>query len=310
MWLFPTKQVKAKVKTMSKYTTQVRYICEIEAGLTESVGYSRVNEILEQSWDKIFDFDFPMYDDSYRAILCKKILKHYYTREIGLETVGLWKLKLDTRMNEIMPYFNQMYQSAMIEFNPMYDYDLTTEHRGSGIKSDNTKGDVVRTGNENNSVSNSGSYKRNDKGDGTSENANIRTDNGKENSKNIRKHSETPSGGLEGVESGEYLTDATITSNENNRQDISAENVNTKDNYTSQSEASNSNIEIGDKNRNENEIRTESKVVNSIDDYITKIVGKSAGTSYSKLLKEFRQTFLNIDMMIIEELSDLFLNLW
>ena len=30
----------------------------------------------------------------------------------------------------------------------------------------------------------------------------------------------------------------------------------------------------------------------------------------AKLLKEFRDTFLNIDMDVINSLSDLFLNLW
>ena len=32
--------------------------------------------------------------------------------------------------------------------------------------------------------------------------------------------------------------------------------------------------------------------------------------SYAKMLKEFRETFLNIDMMVIESLSDLFFGLW
>lgn len=48
----------------------------------------------------------------------------------------------------------------------------------------------------------------------------------------------------------------------------------------------------------------------STDEYIDHIVGKQGVGSYSKYLKEFRETFLNIDMMIINELSDLFMNLW
>ena len=112
---------------MSKYTTEVRYICETNAGLKESKGYKSVAEVIANSRTKIFDFDYPIYDESYRSVLETKILKHYYTREIGLETVGLWKLKLDTKMNEIMPYYNQLYKSALIEFNPMYTTDLYKE---------------------------------------------------------------------------------------------------------------------------------------------------------------------------------------
>ena len=117
---------------MSTYTTEVRFICENSAGLTESADYLSVSEILDKARNKIFDFDFPIFDESYRNVLEDKILKHYYTREIGLETVGLWKLKLDTKMNEIMPYYNQLYKSAVLEFNPLYDVDYTRTHEGSG----------------------------------------------------------------------------------------------------------------------------------------------------------------------------------
>ena len=40
------------------------------------------------------------------------------------------------------------------------------------------------------------------------------------------------------------------------------------------------------------------------------VIGKTGGTSYSRLLAEYRETFLNIDMLIIEDLSDLFMQLW
>ena len=93
---------------MSKFTTQVRFICEINADLTESVGFNNVEEVLNKSWNKIFS-DFPIFDEQYRAELCKKILRHYYTREICCETVGRWKLFLSDKMKNIMPYYNQLY---------------------------------------------------------------------------------------------------------------------------------------------------------------------------------------------------------
>ncbi len=114
---------------MSKYTTEVRFICEQFSGLSESAEYSDVEQVIKKCLPKVFDFQFPIFDESYRSIIETKILRHYYTREIGLETVGLWKLKLNTKLNEIMPYYNKLYKSELIEFNPLYDVELTRERK-------------------------------------------------------------------------------------------------------------------------------------------------------------------------------------
>ena len=91
---------------MSKYTTQVRDICnEIllrDEPITMPKQNMSVDEILRKTWDKIFDL-FAFWRPEVRGIFCMDILRHYYTREIGFETVGLWKLKLNTKMKEIMP---------------------------------------------------------------------------------------------------------------------------------------------------------------------------------------------------------------
>ena len=235
---------------MSKYTTQVRFICETVSGLTESVGYTGINEVIEGAIPKIFDFEFPLYDDSYRNVLCGKILRHYYTREIGAETVGLWKLWVGTRLNEIMPYYNQLYKSAMIEFNPMYDVDLTTKHERSNDGVTNSKNNYVHD------------------------------ENGTDGNVTRDAFSETPQGSLDNVENMTYLTNARKISNE------------------------------GTNTRNYNGNNNGETAITSFEDYTQTIVGKNGGASYSKRLKEFRETFLNIDMMIIDELSDLFINLW
>lgn len=94
---------------MSKYTTEVRFICENSAGLSKSEDADNVDSILDKCWNKVFNFDFPIFDENYRQVLCRKILKHYYTREIAHETVGRWKLALNAKLNEIMPYYNHKY---------------------------------------------------------------------------------------------------------------------------------------------------------------------------------------------------------
>lgn len=49
-----------------------------------------------------------------REQLNQKLLNHYKYREIGFETVGRFLDELEIAMNEIMPYYNQLYKSVQI----------------------------------------------------------------------------------------------------------------------------------------------------------------------------------------------------
>ena len=65
--------------------------------------------------DNDFDFglnDYPIWNETYREILNKKILNHYYENEIGFETANLFKFYLNNRMAEIMPYYNKIYNGV------------------------------------------------------------------------------------------------------------------------------------------------------------------------------------------------------
>ena len=242
---------------MSKYTSEVRFICESKAGLSDSVGFNQIDDVISNSWNKIFD-NFPIFDESYRSVLCSKILKHYYTREISAETVGLWQLWLNTRMGEIMPYYNKLYESALLEFDPFKDTNYSRNHGGTFT------GDTRRNGRSDVSVDNSV------------------TSNGTSNSKNL--FSDTPQGAITNIENESYLTNATLI------KDTDTNTTNTDGNSTTQN--------------------TETTGITNTDNWIETIVGKQSTVSYSKLLQEFRDTFLNIDVMIINDLSDLFMNLW
>lgn len=263
---------------MSKYTTEVRNICEYFSGLGESVGYYKANEVINKSVDKIFNFDYPIFDESYRKVLEKKILKHYYTREIGFETMGVWLLKLDTKLNEIMPYYNKMYESELIEFNPLYDVNVTRSHKGSekDTKESVESGATDSTHNNINNV-----------------NQNNVTDNSSSGSSSDL-YSDTPQGAITGLENGNYLTNA--------RKISDTETKHSENHYDSMSNTS-SKDKINRRNVN-------NETVNSTDEYLETVVGKQGTGSMSQMLIKYRETFINIDMMIIEELSDLFMMLW
>ena len=58
---------------MSKYTTEVRFICEQNAGLIESEGCDSVDRIIDSARSKIFNFYYPIFDEDYRSVLEHKI---------------------------------------------------------------------------------------------------------------------------------------------------------------------------------------------------------------------------------------------
>ena len=289
---------------MSKYTTEVRFICEEYAGLEESEGYNSVNDIIAKARTKVFDFSYPIFDEAYRPVLETKILKHYYTREISAETVGLWKLWLDAKMNEIMPYYNKLYNSELLEFNPLYDADYHREGNKVGTE-DNT-----RTNN----------LKRETTGDGQD----VRTTNVERGGEDVREnqsrdkysewnlYSDTPQGGIEGIEGAEdepslvdngYLTNATH---------ILHDGDGTESTDTTTYGGTTDTTETVDYGRVETTKDTGDTVFDgdTTEEYAEHVYGRFPGKSGSKMLLEFRETFINIDLMIIDELKNLFFNLW
>ena len=104
----------------------------------DSWGYAK---IIEQGMKYIFDFDYPIFDEAYRNVLQTKILKNYYMREIAHETFGLFKMRLDNQLNISMEYFNQLYESAKIQIEPLNDYSIKEKLDRNGSQSGTVKDD-------------------------------------------------------------------------------------------------------------------------------------------------------------------------
>ena len=295
---------------MSEYTTEVRFICETLAGYDMSQGYGKVSDVIDNSWQKVFDFDFPIFDPDYRSILCKKILMHYYTREIGFETVGLWKLKLQTKMNEIMPYYNKLYYSETLEYNPLYDADYTREHEGSdsGTSSDDGThgGTVTDTGSHGGTVTDAGTHGGN-VNDIYSKSGTVNDEN--ENT-NWNVFSDTPQGALTNVENETYLTDARkITDDGSNDREYEESGGNTRT-YNETTGNTRTYNETNGNTRTYNETTGVDREFENTNEFAEHIVGKMPGKSYAKMIMEYRESLLNIDMQIIDDLRDLFIKLW
>lgn len=130
---------------MSKYTTEVRWICESKSGMTiDELNVASVDEIIEAARPNIFNFTWNYYNAEWKAKIESYILKYYYTREIAFETFGLWKLKLETRLSEIMDKYNIMID--MIEKTRGEDDQLHYEALLNNIDVEST-GNTEATGN-------------------------------------------------------------------------------------------------------------------------------------------------------------------
>lgn len=173
---------------------------------------------------------YPIYDVSYRPVLNKKILDHYWNQEIGVETIELFVFNLRRKMNEIMPLYNQFYTSQLLTLDPFitFETDSTT----------NTESESAATNAANSEA------------------------------KTRAASSEPPQ--MQLSENEDYATGVTdnITNAEN------------------------------------------SATANSNETSIGSVNTRGFSGAMSDLLLRYRDTFLNIDVQIIEECRELFMGLW
>ena len=272
---------------MSAVTMTLGYICEGLVGRVEPAGYTEiVNTVIPKATPILFDFNFPIFDEQYRNVLLTKIIKHYYTREIGEETLGLFKLRMDTRLNEIMPYYNKMYETETYKFNPIYDVDLSRQHQANKTGTQKLDG-KVKTTEEGQTIT---AVDNTTKADGNVNQTVARA--------GTDKYSETPQGGLAGLANDEYLSNARMT-NDNDTTTATTGDTTTLNGNTDTTTDNTTNVTTNN-----------NTTINNVEDYIETVKGKQGAQSYASMIMEYRESLINIDMMIINDLSDLFLGIW
>lgn len=188
--------------------------------------------------DNKFEFalnDYPIFDENYRQILNKKILDNYLIYEIGFETPALFNHYLASTLNNIMPYYNTLYNNIKL----ITDYTSNV----------NLKEDMKRTA-KNTSESNSSSSTK---------------------TKNV--YQDTPEG---------RLASETI------------------DNFTYATNMNNSGVTGND---------TTTMTGNTTDDYIKLVTGNNGVKYPAEVINDLKNNLINIDMLIINELSSLFMGL-
>ena len=192
--------------------------------------------------DNNFDFqmtNYPIFDENYRKTLNDNILHHNYENEIGFETAPLFRFYLNQKLNEIMPYYNELYkaQKKLIDDNLLLNnVNITEQLQGS------------------NTTTTSSTSQSTNKG------------------KNLFQ--DTPQGNI-------------------SQQDINAQNV-----YAT-------NITLNDNSINDNSSANGS----GTNEYIKTIIGNNGGKFNIDILNDIKNNLMNIDLMIINELYDLFMQI-
>lgn len=83
-----------------------------------------LREIL-RSKDIFKPINYNLYENSYKPIFEEKFIKRFYFREIGVETIQRFIINLETTLNEIMPYYEHLYQTTTYKYDPILNYDVT-----------------------------------------------------------------------------------------------------------------------------------------------------------------------------------------
>ncbi len=129
-------------------------------------------------------FDYPSYyTGEEKKAFEKKVLDHYWFRQIGQETPGRWLHMFRSRIREIMPYYIDRYKSVDLLKNtgdPLESYNLTEEYK------------------EDSKENNTGNSKVTNRSEGLNQTT----------ANNTRKFSNTPEGSIDNLD--RHLTEATI----------------------------------------------------------------------------------------------------
>ena len=121
---------------MSKYTMTIKDIVDDYSILSES---KKIDDKLDCARQYIFDFDYPIIDGSTKKRIEIAILKHYYLREIAFETIGIFKIKLNDRLNLIMSRYNALYEKQDLSLSPY----INSYIKENGTTNGNSNTDVV-----------------------------------------------------------------------------------------------------------------------------------------------------------------------
>ena len=88
------------------------------------------------SKDIFKSIDYELYNNDLKPIFEDKFIKRFYFREIGVETVGRFLINLEQTLNEIMPYYKQLYDTTLLKYDVLNNSEVVEEITREIIKAD------------------------------------------------------------------------------------------------------------------------------------------------------------------------------
>lgn len=246
--------------------------------------------------------NYPIFDESYREGLNQKIVDHFWNREIGQETIEMFKFAMKRKMNEIMPYFNKLYLSEQLEYDPLKTIDLKTIQDGTINETSATSAEssgtvaVAATGGTHATGSDNGTV--------TSESATTNTDDENTDSSSRVIGSDFPQVMLSG--NNDYASTGTDSTGKSktHKEGVSStagEEISARNTVNDTESEENSNTTTSDETSG-----TVSRDNVSHNESVT-----NGFTHHpAELLMRYRETLLNIDMLVIDSLNELFMLIW
>lgn len=191
-----------------------------------------INDLVNDENFDLFDFPYSLYDESLKLNFEIKFIEYFRFREIGTPTIAMFKQRLMARLNTIMPYYEQLYQTELLskDINFLLNLDRyeTTKREligeslrtSTGSSLSKTKMDSLSNTDSNHieSLLANGNADLNDPtgksqdgiktiGNDTSENSNTNEDNSKGNSKDNETITNRAYGNIGVTSSGSLLED-------------------------------------------------------------------------------------------------------
>src|SRR5699024_6969455 len=129
---------------MAMYTMQLRSYIEKFSQFDENL---TLDERIEIGREKMFDFDYPFFDENYRAQFERNFINEFYMREIGFETEELFKMRLRNWLRKNMGYYNKLFESELLEYDPLTNSRVDVTHTKENDKGQTDLRNVNQTSN-------------------------------------------------------------------------------------------------------------------------------------------------------------------
>lgn len=243
------------------------------------------DEMIDIASPYIFE-NYPIFDENFREELNRRILSHFYYREIVCTPFGKWKHYLNEDMYLHMPYFNELYRTQLIDIDyGLFDNIDLVETLDRDLSGKQIH-DNERT--EKDSIKDKGSNTRTVK-DGITTSEKVE---GKNDLTSNRVFEDTPQTSLMNKN---YATDIT---NEVNTEKQSGSTTGNSEQNTNVADINNY-----DRDRNSNSKSNNKTSTENTEDYVKTIKGRNSARSQSELLIEYRRTLINVTEQVCKKLE-------